>query len=417
MMRRAGLVVVVIAAAAVAKEDAETKAKSKIAKVWLDYARWLEAQRLKTEASEVVARARELDPQLKDLDRVAAAVEALDDGATDAAGLAKRREKAYGDAAKLYDKLFKLKHDPRDDARFEEYLFRAVELDPSTARVGRLAALVRQAAGNKSNVQSAGRMLVRLREKDEKDRYLGLEIELASNDVALIKGEHAMVGWVSLPKGWKAGKEWPVLVAVDGAGSNFLGAARGFAKARGSRDFIVLAPCGFANTNPQTRTKEKYPYYGQDVIDEGNRDPFGFDVNGLEALLAAVRARYGGTEKIGITGFSGGGNLCYGFTLLHPERILFAAPACPNFTGMGARDAKRPEDGGPPIHIFTGAEDPHRDFTFGDKNQPGIEPQTDRAVAVLAELGFTRVERTMLPGVKHSSCAGEVWKFADEIVK
>jgi dienelactone hydrolase len=126
-----------------------------------------------------------------------------------------------------------------------------------------------------------------------------------------------------------------------------------------------------------------------------------------------VQERYGGEEKIGITGFSGGGNLTYGMLALHPERIRFAVPACANFGGMGWRDAKPVEDGGPPIKILTGEKDPHREFTHGNKAMPGIEPQTDAAVATLTRNGFRHVERVMLPGVGHSACPTEVWDLAD----
>ena len=132
--------------------------------------------------------------------------------------------------------------------------------------------------------------------------------------------------------------------------------------------------------------------------------------------LKAVQERYGGAGKIGITGFSGGGNLTYCFTMLHPDRVLFAAPACGNFNPGMARGAEPIEGGGPPIHILTGEADPHRDFTHGNKNSPGIEPQSNWAEAKLKELGFTNVRRSMLPGVKHSSCARQVYEFADEVM-
>ena len=46
-----------------------------------------------------------------------------------------------------------------------------------------------------------------------------------------------------------------------------------------------------------------------------------------------------------------------------------------------------------------------------------FEPQTDRAVEALGRLGFTKLERKMLPGVGHSSCTAQVWEFADEVGK
>jgi poly(3-hydroxybutyrate) depolymerase len=224
-----------------------------------------------------------------------------------------------------------------------------------------------------------------------------------------------MVGWLSLPKGWKRKGEWPVLVAVDGAGSNFLGAARGFAQSRGARDFLVLAPCSLSNTNALEPVK--YPFYSKETLDEGGRDRIGFDLAGLDGLLAVLKERFGASDRIGITGFSGGGNLCYGWLARHPDRTRFAIPACANFSGLGFQAAQPVEGGGPPIRIVTGANDEHREFTFGKKDSPGIEPQTDRAVEALGRLGFTKLERRMLPGVGHSSCHAQVWEFADEVGK
>ncbi len=393
----------------------ETKQSGKIAKVFVDYARWLKVKGQKEEAQQAIAEARAADPDAKDLARLATEVEALPDSAQPDPGLERRRKKAHRDAAKLYDKLAAIEHDPKDTARFEGYLFKALELEPSKSRIGKISGRIKQLASNRKGVAEAGRLLVRLREADPKGRYDALEAQLAQTDVVLIKSpDHAIVGYLSLPKGWSKNGSYSILVAVDGAGSNFLGAGRNFAKRRGSRPFIVLAPCSFSNTN--AIQPQKYPFYSKEVLDEGSRNRIEFDDEGLQALLKVVRERFGGKEKIGITGFSGGGNLCYAMTALFPERILFSAPACANFSGMGYNRAKPVDGGGPPVHIMTGARDPHREFTHGNKNSPGIEPQTDNAMKALEALNFTNVKRTMLPGVKHSPCHAKVWDFCDEVV-
>ena len=176
---------------------------------------------------------------------------------------------------------------------------------------------------------------------------------------------------------------------------------------------IVLAPCTLTNTNKLE--PKKYAFYTKEQLDEGNRDRFAFDLEGLNGLLQILKERYGANDKIAITGFSGGGNLCYGFTIVHPDRVLCAAPACANFSGMGAQGAKPVTGGGPPVHIMTGAKDPHRDFTFGNRNSPGIEPQSDNAVAALTELGFKNVRRTMLKAAGHSPLRVQAFQFYDEV--
>ncbi len=385
---------------ALARDD--TMTRERIAQVWADYARWLKEKGQKDEALAAIARAREAGAD--DLDALAQEVEALE-AAPEDPGLAKRREQAHEEAAQLYDKLAK-----SDDTS----LLQAAELEPTKARLGKLSALVKQLAGNRANAERAGRILVRLRELDPQGKHDALEEELARGDVALVKGKHPMVGYLSLPKGWKKGAKLPVLVAVEGAGCGFLGRARDQAGSRGSRGFLVLTPCSLSNTNELDPAK--YPWYGKQQLDEGNRNRIGFDVEGLLALLDALKERYGADDRLAITGFSGGGNLCYAMTVLHPDRVIVSAPACANFSGLGFSDAK-PVDGGPPVRILTGEKDEHRDFTFGNKDSPGIEPQTDRAVAALKELGFKDVTRTMLKGVGHSACGTQVWEAVDAASK
>ena len=223
---------------------------------------------------------------------------------------------------------------------------------------------------------------------------------------------HPLVGYVSLPKAWKAGKAWPVLVCVDGAGANHLGACRGFAGARGSRPWIVVAPHALSCTNEVML--DKFPAYSRKLVQEWNGDRVAFDVPGLLALLDDLHEVFGASEKVVITGFSGGGNLCYGFLLRHPDRVQGAAPACANFNPGLKRGAVKVEAGGPPVHIMTGEKDPHRYLTHG-KTPPGIEEQTDWAEAALKENGFLHVTRTMLPGVGHSDLRKQVWDFVDDL--
>jgi predicted esterase len=221
-----------------------------------------------------------------------------------------------------------------------------------------------------------------------------------------------MVAWLSLPRSFAKKGEAPVLVAVEGAGCNFLGLCRGFVDGRGSRRFLVLTPVTLSNTNELR--PETYPMYAPSLLDEWKSKRVEFDLAGLEAILQVLRERYGAAEKVAITGFSGGGNLCYSWTLRRPDRVLASAPACANFQPGLAGDAKAVEGGGPPVHVLTGAKDEFRDQVHGQK--PGIEGQSDGAMEAFERLGFTRVRRTMLPGVGHSSCAREVWAFVDEVV-
>jgi len=410
-VRTAGVALLLLLASATGAESkSETKLRARAAKVLSEYVLYCKSRGLKSEALEAYARARRLDPKYDSGDLLNTQLEALEQSPTAPSSAAARKLKAHKNLAKVYDKLAKLKTERADDYRFE-----AVRLDPSKARIGRVVQEIK-----KEKPERAGTLLARLRDAHPEGDYTSITASLAQRDVALISGKgHAAVGWISLPRGWKKGKRYPVLVTVDGAGSNFLGATRGFAKTRSKRPWIVLGPCTFSNTNALTR--KKYPWYPADLVERLDKDTSGrfeFDSEGLLALIETVREQFGGEEKFAITGFSGGGFLCYGITLLHPDRVRLAVPACANFAGFGSSESPEAKNGGPPIRIFTGEKDQHRTWTHGKVGGvPGIEPQTDRAVAALKEQRFTDVKRVMLPGVKHSSLRGKVWETVDELAR
>lgn len=392
---------------------AEAKAKERLAEDALAGAARLIAAPARTEALRALAEAEALGADKARLDPLRAQAEALAEGATAAPGEAVWKAVAT-ELAKGYERLGALAHEPADDARFEAYLFHAAELEPSKARLAKLFTLMKGSMGNKGKAEVAGRMLARLRDLDPDGaaKYDALEQEMAGADLALVKGKHPMVGWLSLPSGWTKKGPWPVLVAVEGAGCGFVGAARGFAGARGGRKFLVLTPVGLSNTN--ALEPGKYQVYDPALLKAWDGRRVEFDLAGLQSLLEVLRTRYGAEDKVAITGFSGGGNLCYSMAMQHPELVWACAPACANFQPGLAAGAKPVEGGGPPVHVLTGEKDEHRDQVFGQK--PGIEGQSDWALESFQKLGFTRVKRTMLPGVGHSSCAKEVWAFCDEVL-
>ena len=358
-------------------EKAETSARGKIADAWRDLASDLVELGAGPEAREALARARREEPDAKELTALAPLVEALPEGAASTdAKVIDRVRKGRTDAAKAYDRLAKVLAKEESDPRRSQALVQALSLDPTTARIKKLAD------------------------------------EAKKKPVLFATADHESVAYVSLPSSWKPGGSYPVLVSVDGAGAAFLGNANSFRNGRGSRPFITVSPHALSCTNAIDLTK--FPAYDKALVDRWDGDRLGFDVPGLLAMLDLLTVHFGAQEKIAITGFSGGGKLCYGFLLRHPERVAAAAPACPNFLPSIAPGDVKVKDGGPPVHIFTGALDPHRDLTFG-KTPPGIEEQTDQAMEALKDAGFTNVKRTMLDGVGHIACVEQVWDFVDEV--
>ncbi len=417
--------VLVFAAGVFAKDKdpsaAESKLKPEAAKAVAEFAAWCAQHGAKKAGAAALEEATSLDAQTPKLAETKSALDALTEDAADAAdAVAKERKTAGPKIAVAYDRLAAIEHEPKDAARFDAYLLDALGWDPSAARLGKARKAVDDAAAA-NHLDQAGRLLVGVKHVDVEGvaagKYEKTEIELATKDVLLLgSDESPLVGYVSLPKDWAKGKSYPILVAVDGAGCGFLGCCRNFAKERAARQVVVVAPITLSNTNDLK--PESYPCYPKSLLDgypkEKARERVEFDAKGVSALLDVVRKRFGGEPKCFYTGFSGGGIFTY-FMLFHaPEEVRGAAPACGNFGGIGLDGAPGAKDGGPPVHLFTGEKDPHRDDVFGQK--PGITGQTDLAQENLEKLGYRHVERTDVKGAGHEAFPALVWKFVDQVL-
>ncbi len=53
-----------------------------------------------------------------------------------------------------------------------------------------------------------------------------------------------------------------------------------------------------------------------------------FDGPGMDKILEIVTKRFGGDEKVFLTGFSGGGKYCYWKLFMDPAHVRGAAPTC-----------------------------------------------------------------------------------------
>ncbi len=407
-----------VAAAKGADPAAEAKGKAAVAEEIAAYAAWCAEKGAKAEGLAAAAEASALDAKAARLAETKTALEALAEEAAGAAEAVAEQRKAVGPKiAKLYDRLGSMDHDAKEDVRFDDYLLAALAWEPSKGRFAKVQKAIDSGVSS-NRADEAGRLLVRMKKLDAdgaaSGKYERLEVELATKGLLLLgSDEHALVGYVSLPKGWAKGKAYPVVVGAEGAGCGFAGYARGLATARGSRAAIVVTPITLSNTN--TLEPAKYPCYPKALLDEWDGKRLEFDGPGVDALLDVVRKRFGGEEKVFVTGFSGGGNWCYWKLFHDPAHVRGASPACANFSGGGTEGAPGAgEGGGPPVLLMTGEKDEHRDHVFG--KAPGIEGQTDFAQEKLAALGYTRVKRVMVPGAGHSSLHPQVWAFVDEVI-
>lgn len=421
----AAAVVVLAAPPASAKDTAaeEAKLKSQVAAEIVKAAAACAATGAKSEGEALLAEAEALDPKAAGFDEAKAGLEALEADAEGAAAAAQKvRGAAKAKVAPLYDKLGALEHAPADDDRFLGYTMRAFQWDPKP----RTATLLKRAKTALESPQpwTGARLMAKLRKADPEGtkagKYDAAEIDLAkSNKLMLGSADSPIVAWVSFPKDWSKTKKVPVAVGVEGAGCAFQGYFNGLVGSRGSRNVICVTPISVSNTNGDNINTKTYPMYDPAWLESVKTDVvkrMEVEGPGMEAILADLHERFGADEKAFHTGFSGGGIYTYWRLFQHPDKVRGAAPACGNFGGLGLQGAPAVADGGPAVFLMTGEKDPHRDFTHGDKNQPGIEPQTNLAQENLAKLGYTNVKRHMFPGVGHASLHAEFWKFVDDVL-
>jgi len=420
LLRRSPAAVLLLALAAAwiqAKPNlppAEVDTRAKLARTWSDFAKWCLERGQKEPGLEALNAAVAAGLPEKTAAPLKSGLEAATAKPDDPALAARKRDTGAA-AAKLHAKLFELALAAKAADRADAALAAELALDPE-GKVARkdLGALVRAAVDHGWN-EVAGRWLVRARTLDPATwtagKFRDAQVALGKKDVILLGGgEHALVAYVALPTDWAPNKKGlPIVVAVEGAGCNFAGCCRLYREARGARAAIVVTPCSLSNTNGLDGAK--YPWYDAATLEKYKalgEARVECDAAGLAVVLAELRKDWGGGEKLAITGFSGGGNLTYFWTLQHPETLALAVGCCANFGGLGLQGAKPVTGGGPTVLLLTGEKDDFNLEVFGQK--PGIVGQTDSIEGFLKKLGFTNVSRRVVPGAGHSNFAADVWK-------
>lgn len=410
-MRKSALVTLLLlllapAALSAPEPKAEAARLRKIARAWVKLGEWCVPSKLGTQARACAKLA------LQASRRTALGIRDVANDCPDDPGESvlkewKRKRKSTGRrVAKLYDGLSK-----RSKTLAVEYSWRALEASPTGRRWSRAVNSIKGLSDAPRRAAGFAKRGLGLDPPAKLKAVLeGIRNQAAVDALLLEQAtKHPMNYYYSLPSTWRpnAKRKWPVLVCVDGAGSNFENAGKGYMKLRKDLPCIIVSPCGFANTNRLAgKMRKKYEaWYSAEEIERAEANRFDWDEEGLLAVLDDVQERFNAEERIYITGFSGGGNLTYLMVFKHPDRVNGAVPACANFTQPGYRSLEgqfEAADLGFPIHMITGAEDPHRELTHGKKGMPGIEPQTDWAEATLEQLGYRNVRRTLVPKLKHN---------------
>jgi hypothetical protein len=201
---------------------------------------------------------------------------------------------------------------------------------------------------------------------------------------------------------------------------------------------------------------------GHGLIPDVNRR-LDWDEAGLLAIIEDLEANYNASPRVYLTGFSGGGCLAYRMIVRRPDHLAAAAPVCPNFNfwNHGYRSQPgpcAPEAKALPIRVLTGERDPLRCYRFGGAFLPsppiaislaiclgaavgclvwrrskkpvraaavaflgvllagvflvdhwaGIDVQTESALQLLKDLGYTNVERSSGAALGHEPAADQV---------
>jgi len=216
--------------------------------------------------------------------------------------------------------------------------------------------------------------------------------QVPGEPVLVSASSHPMQYFISLPSGWSRDKKWPVVITIEGSNKDFEGMARDFAEARRSRPFIIVTPLVLTNGGSDLKSLPNY-HYSDTTWDRIAREgKCKFDFDGLAAIIADVKNKYGGEDRVFITGHSGGAQLTWAIVFQHPEALAGAAPTCGNYTGRCMTEGNFSNAQGRselPIKGFEGDQDHAR---------PGLESQFRTAAALAKEHGYLNISLVTVHG-------------------
>jgi dienelactone hydrolase len=225
---------------------------------------------------------------------------------------------------------------------------------------------------------------------------------------------HPMRYHLALPLGWKSDREWPVLVVIPDASRAFEANLMRFARARGNRPYILVAPEVLSCGGARTRTPDRYAYARAEWASLQSGDDFAFEDVGLAAVLADVRKRWHGEPKAFLTGWEAGGHTVWAQALRHPERWRGVAPVTTNYQRRGVDStsiSRAPERTSLPIQTFRcGAPRGEVADAIGF-----IDQQTALALQDARDHGFQPRPVQVVAGADHSPLAEPVLAWCDSL--
>ena len=225
---------------------------------------------------------------------------------------------------------------------------------------------------------------------------------------------HPMRYHLSLPSGWSASAEWPVLVVIPDAGRDFSANLEKFVIARGDRPYILVAPEVLSCGGARSRTADHYSFSRAEWDSLQGGDDFAFEDAGLKSVLADVRRNWRGEPKAFLTGWEAGGHTVWALALRRPEWWRGVAPVTSNYQRRGLDSmsfSRAPERAALPIQPFLcGAP-------TGEAVRliPNAVQQTALAVADAREHGFRPGAAVEVPNRDHGPLPEAVLTWCDSL--
>ena len=227
-------------------------------------------------------------------------------------------------------------------------------------------------------------------------------------------GTHPMRYHVSLPVGWSAKREWPVIVVIPDAGREFAVNLSIFAKVRESRPYILVAPEVLTCGGARTWTPDHYSYSPAVWDSLQGHDDFAFDDAGVGAVLADVHRRWCGEPTAFLTGWEAGGHPVWALLFRHPERWRGVAPVSTNYQRRGLDSAgfsTAPERTRLPLQVFREGQPTGEIAGF----MGVLDQQMAAALADARSHGYTTTPVRVVPGADHGPLAPAVLAWCDSV--
>jgi len=129
-----------------------------------------------------------------------------------------------------------------------------------------------------------------------------------------------------VPQGYDDAEEWPLVISVHPAGGTGSGEIRRWIKRAEKKHFIVVCPSCVVC---RKRMNSMGDFFAAIRKDE----------KALDEMIEVITEKYSiDSQKVLLTGFSGGGFLVWYYGVRHPESITAIAPRSGNFTASPEKE-------------------------------------------------------------------------------